>query len=122
MTQPKLSLRGVAKSFEGKEVLRSVDLDVAPHQVVCLLGTSGSGKSALLKCINLLVPVDSGDIVLDGVAITDPGVNPNTVRQTMGIVFQSFNLFPHMRVIDNITLGPRKGPALPPAEARGRGR
>jgi len=117
MTQPKLSLRGVAKSFEGKEVLRSVDLDVAPHQVVCLIGTSGSGKSTLLKCINLLVPVDSGDIVLDGVAITDPGVNPNTVRQTMGIVFQSFNLFPHMRVIDNITLGPRKVHRIPRAEA-----
>ncbi|MBI5156854.1 MAG: amino acid ABC transporter ATP-binding protein [Acidimicrobiia bacterium] len=117
MTPPKLLLRGVAKSFEGKEVLRAVDLDVAPHQVVCLIGTSGSGKSTLLKCINLLVPVDSGDIVLDGVTITDPGVNPNTVRQTMGIVFQAFNLFPHMRVIDNITLGPRKVHRVPRAEA-----
>ena len=113
MTDSKLSLRGVAKSFEGKEVLRSVDLEVAPHQVVCLIGSSGSGKSTLLKCINLLVPVDRGDIVLDGKTITDPGVNPNTVRQSMGIVFQAFNLFPHMRVIDNVTLGPRKVHGVP---------
>lgn len=108
MTTPKLSIRGVAKAFEGHEVLRGVDLDIATHQVVCLIGSSGSGKSTLLKCINLLVPVDTGDIVLDGVAITDSGTNPNTVRQSIGIVFQAFNLFPHMTVIDNITLGPRK--------------
>ena len=113
----KLSARGVAKSFDGHEVLRSVDLDVATHEVVCLIGSSGSGKSTLLKCINLLVPVDRGQIALDGVVITAPGVNPNTVRQSMGIVFQAFNLFPHMRVIDNITLGPRKAHGLPRAEA-----
>jgi polar amino acid transport system ATP-binding protein len=117
MTDSKLSLRGVAKSFEGTEVLRSVDLEVAAHQVVCLIGSSGSGKSTLLKCINLLVPVDGGDIVLDGVRITDRAVNPNTVRQSMGIVFQAFNLFPHMRVIDNITLGPRKVHGVARAEA-----
>jgi polar amino acid transport system ATP-binding protein len=108
MTTPKLSLRGVAKAFEGKEVLRSVDLDVASHQVVCLIGSSGSGKSTVLKCIDLLVPIDAGSIVFDGLDITAPGVNPNSVRQSMGIVFQAFNLFPHMRVLDNITLGPRK--------------
>ena len=117
MTTPKLSIRGVAKSFDGKEVLRSVDLDVATHQVVCLIGSSGSGKSTLLKCINLLLPVDGGEIVLDGVAITERGTNPNTVRQSMGIVFQAFNLFPHMRVIDNVTLGPRKAHRVPRAEA-----
>ena len=117
MTTLKLALRGVAKAFDGKEVLRSVDLEVAHHQVVCLIGSSGSGKSTLLKCINLLVPIDSGQIVLDGVAITAPGVNPNQVRQSMGIVFQAFNLFPHMRVIDNITLGPRKVHGIPRPEA-----
>jgi polar amino acid transport system ATP-binding protein len=122
MTALKLALRGVAKAFDGKEVLRSVDLEVAHHQVVCLIGSSGSGKSTLLKCINLLVPIDSGQIVLDGVAITAPGVNPNQVRQSMGIVFQAFNLFPHMRVIDNITLGPRKvhGISRPEAEEQAR--
>lgn len=104
----KLSIRGVRKSFEDKMVLRDVDLDVAPHEVVCLIGSSGSGKSTLLKCVNLLIPIDSGEIVLDGVDITSPQVNPNTVRESMGIVFQAFNLFPHMTVIDNITLGPRK--------------
>jgi polar amino acid transport system ATP-binding protein len=117
MTALKLALRGVAKAFDGKEVLRSVDLEVAHHQVVCLIGSSGSGKSTLLKCINLLVPIDSGQIVLDGVDITAPGVNPNQVRQSMGIVFQAFNLFPHMRVIDNITLGPRKVHGIPRPEA-----
>jgi polar amino acid transport system ATP-binding protein len=108
MTSPKLALRAVVKAFDGHEVLRSVDLDVAPHQVVCLIGASGSGKSTLLKCIDLLVPIDGGSIELDGVEITAPGINPNRVRQSMGIVFQAFNLFPHMKVIDNITLGPRK--------------
>jgi len=103
-----LSLRGVAKAFEGKEVLRSVDLDVAAHGVVCVIGSSGSGKSTLLKCVNLLVPIDAGEIVFEGQSVTAPGVNPNEVRNRMGIVFQAFNLFPHMRVIDNVTLGPRK--------------
>ena len=117
MTEPKLSLRGVGKSFDGKEVLRAVDLEVGDHEVVCLIGSSGSGKSTLLKCINLLVPIDRGEIVLDGVTVTARGVNPNTVRHTMGIVFQAFNLFPHMRVIDNVTLGPRKVQGVPRAEA-----
>jgi polar amino acid transport system ATP-binding protein len=117
MTEPKLSLRAVAKSFEDREVLHSVDLEVAPHQVVCLIGASGSGKSTLLKCINLLVPIDGGSIALDGVEITARGVNPNRVRESMGIVFQAFNLFPHMRVIDNITLGPRKVHRVPRDQA-----
>jgi polar amino acid transport system ATP-binding protein len=104
----KLELRGVCKAFGSKEVLRDVDLAVAPHDVVCLIGSSGSGKSTMLKCINLLVPIDEGAILLDGVAITEPGVNPNQVREDMGIVFQAFNLFPHMTVLDNITLSPRK--------------
>ena len=108
MTPPKLEIKGVSKAFDEKVVLEDVDLTVNLHDVVCLIGSSGSGKSTLLKCINLLVPVDGGSIVLDGEAITDPAVNPNQVRQRMGIVFQAFNLFPHMKVIDNITLGPRK--------------
>jgi len=104
----KLSIRNLRKSFDDKIILRDVDIDVSAHDVVCLIGSSGSGKSTLLKCINLLVPIDSGEIILDGVDITAPGINPNQVRHSMGIVFQAFNLFPHMRVIDNITLGPRK--------------
>ena len=116
---PKVELRNVVKSFEGKVVLRDVDLSVGVHEVVCLIGSSGSGKSTLLKCVNLLVAVDGGDILLDGVAITDPAVNPNDVRQKMGIVFQAFNLFPHMSVLDNITLSPIKVHGVDKEEARG---
>ncbi len=104
----KLELRNVRKAFDDKEVLRDVDLAVGVHDVVCLIGSSGSGKSTMLKAINLLVPIDGGEILLDGDEITAPGVNPNQVRERMGIVFQSFNLFPHMKVLDNITLSPRK--------------
>lgn len=119
---PKISIRGLSKSFDGKVVLRGVDLDVSTHEVVCLIGSSGSGKSTLLKCIDLLVPIDSGEILLDGHNITAQGVNPNDVRQAMGIVFQAFNLFPHMRVIDNVTLGPRKVHGVPRGEAEERAR
>lgn len=105
---PKVQVRNVVKSFEDKVVLRDVDLDVGLHEVVCLIGSSGSGKSTLLKCINLLLDIDAGDILLDGEAITDPSVNPNEVRQKMGIVFQAFNLFPHMSVLQNIMLSPVK--------------
>lgn len=108
MMTPKLEIRDVSKAFDGKVVLTDVDLQVGQHDVVCLIGSSGSGKSTLLKCINLLVPIDEGVIFLDGESITRGSVNPNQIRQQMGIVFQAFNLFPHMRVIDNITLGPRK--------------
>lgn len=119
---PKLELRNVQKAFDAKPVLRDIDLRVAHHDVICLIGASGSGKSTLLKCVNLLVPVDEGEILLDGRNITAPGVNPNEVRQRMGIVFQAFNLFPHMRVIDNITLGPRKAHGLGREEAADRAR
>jgi branched-chain amino acid transport system ATP-binding protein len=105
MTTPKLELQGVSKAFDGKPVLRDVDLVVAPHEVVCLIGSSGSGKSTMLKCVNLLVPIDEGSILLDGADITARGVNANQVREEMGIVFQAFNLFPHMTVLDNIMLG-----------------
>ena len=114
---PKVQLRNVVKAFEDKVVLRDVDLAVAQHEVVCLIGSSGSGKSTLLKCVNLLVPIDAGDIALDGSVITDGSVNPNDVRQKMGIVFQAFNLFPHMSVLDNIILSPTRVHGVARAEA-----
>ncbi len=122
MTVPKLELRDVRKAFDGTPVLEGIDLVVRPHDVICLIGASGSGKSTLLKCVNLLVPIDEGQILLDGEDITAPGVNPNRVRERMGIVFQRFNLFPHMTVLDNITLAPRKvhGATRDEAEARAR--
>ena len=103
-----LRLEDVHKSFGKVEVLRGIDLDVAEHDVVCLIGASGSGKSTLLRCVNLLEPLDSGRIFVDGAEITARGVDVNTVRRGIGIVFQAFNLFPHMSVLDNVTLGPRK--------------
>ncbi len=104
----KVELSNVVKAFDDKVVLRDVDLEVNLHEVVCLIGSSGSGKSTLLKCVNLLVPIDSGEILFDGSVITDPSVNPNEIRQKMGIVFQAFNLFPHMTVLENIMLAPTK--------------
>src|SRR5205823_9427316 len=87
---------------------KHVDLDVSEHNVVCLSGASGSGKSTLLRCINLLEKVDEGTIVVDGVPITEGNVDVNALRQKIGIVFQAYNLFPHMTVMQNVTLGPRK--------------
>ena len=94
------------KSFGGLEVLRGIDLGVDEHEVVCLIGASGSGKSTLLRCINLLEPVDGGRIFVEGEEITAPGIDVDRIRRHIGIVFQSFNLFPHMTVMRNITLGP----------------
>jgi polar amino acid transport system ATP-binding protein len=106
---PLLEANGVWKSFEEHPVLRGLDLHVELHQVVVLIGASGSGKSTLLRCINGLENVDAGTIVLDGdVVVTDPAVDLDTVRRRVGIVFQSYNLFPHMSVLDNVTLAPRK--------------
>jgi polar amino acid transport system ATP-binding protein len=99
-------LESVRKSFGPVEVLRGVDLAVAPHQVVCLIGASGSGKSTLLRCVNLLEPVDGGRIFLHGDEIAAGGADENAIRRRIGIVFQAFNLFPHMTVLENITLGP----------------
>ena len=115
-----LELRDVHKSFDDKVVLDGINLIVEPHDVVCLIGSSGSGKSTILKCINLLVPIDGGAILVSGFDITGPGVNANDVRKSMGIVFQSFNLFPHMNVIDNITLSPRKVHGLSRRDATAR--
>ncbi|MGH3083179.1 MAG: amino acid ABC transporter ATP-binding protein [Gaiellaceae bacterium] len=112
-----LRLEEVHKSFGKVEVLRGIDLEVAEHDVVSLIGASGSGKSTLLRCVNLLEPVDSGRIFVDGSEITARGVDVNTVRRGIGIVFQAFNLFPHMSVLDNVTLGPRKALGEPKADA-----
>jgi polar amino acid transport system ATP-binding protein len=101
-----LRLEGVHKSFGKLEVLRGIDLSVADHEVICLIGASGSGKSTMLKCVNLLEPVDSGRIVVEGEEITARGIDVNRIRRHIGIVFQAFNLFPHMTVTRNITLAP----------------
>jgi polar amino acid transport system ATP-binding protein len=114
-----LAVQGLRKSFDKVEVLRGIDLDVGEHEVFCLIGASGSGKSTLLRCLNLLEPVDEGRIVLRGEELTAPGIDANRVRRGIGIVFQSFNLFPHMSVIDNVTLGPRKVLDVPRAQAEG---
>jgi polar amino acid transport system ATP-binding protein len=113
-------LEAVVKSFGKVEVLRGIDLSVAEHEVVCLIGASGSGKSTLLRCVNLLEPIDEGRIFLGDEEITAPGVDENATRQRIGIVFQAFNLFPHMSVLDNVTLGPRKALGLPRPDARAR--
>jgi polar amino acid transport system ATP-binding protein len=101
-------LDDVHKYFGKNEVLKGIDLSVAPHEVVCLIGASGSGKSTLLKCVNLIEPVTAGHIFVEGEDICAAGVDPNRIRKKIGIVFQAFNLFPHMTVLRNITLAPRK--------------
>ena len=115
-----LRLEGIHKSFGTNEVLRGIDLTLAEHEVVCLIGASGSGKSTLLRCVNLLEPLDGGRVVLEGELISRRGVDVNRVRQRIGIVFQAFNLFPHMTVLRNVTLGPRNALRLPRAEAERR--
>jgi polar amino acid transport system ATP-binding protein len=112
-----LKVEGLRKSFGKLEVLRGIDLSVAEHEVVCLIGASGSGKSTLLRCINLIEPIDSGRIAVAGEEITADGVDVNRIRRHIGIVFQAFNLFPHMKVIDNITLAPRKAAGVSKRQA-----
>jgi polar amino acid transport system ATP-binding protein len=115
-----LRLENVHKSFGANEVLRGIDLEVEEHEVVCMIGASGSGKSTLLRCINLLEPLDSGRIFLGDEEITRRGADVNAVRRRIGIVFQAFNLFPHMTVLRNITLAPRDVLRLPREEAESR--
>lgn len=115
--RPKLALLGVRKSFGANVVLDGIDLDVDSGEVIALIGASGSGKSTLLRCINLLEPVDDGAIFLDGADIAVPGLDPNPVRRRIGMVFQSYNLFPHRSVLANVTLAPRKALKLPAREA-----
>ncbi|MEU4892592.1 amino acid ABC transporter ATP-binding protein [Streptomyces sp. NPDC044780] len=119
---PVLRLEAVRKSFGGSLVLREVDLEVAPHTVTALIGASGSGKSTLLRCANLLEEVDDGAIWLDGEEITDPRADKDAVRRRIGVVFQAYNLFPHLTVLENITLAPRRVHGLSRAEAEERGR
>ena len=114
---PALRIDGLHKSFGTLEVLRGIDLAVAQHEVVCLIGASGSGKSTLLRCINLLEPIDAGRVVVSGEEITAEGVSVDRIRRRIGIVFQAFNLFPHMSVLDNVTLAPRRVLRMPRAQA-----
>ena len=116
-SRPALLLEGVEKSFGPLAVLRGIDLEVAEHEVVCLIGASGSGKSTLLRCVNLLEPVDAGRIVIEGEEITALNVDVDRIRRRIGMVFQAFNLFPHMSVLDNVTLAPRRVLKTPRVEA-----
>jgi polar amino acid transport system ATP-binding protein len=115
-----LRIEGLYKSFGRLDVLSGIDLAMADHEVVCLIGASGSGKSTLLRCINLLEPIDAGRIFVEGAEITAKGVDVDRIRRRIGIVFQAFNLFPHMSVIRNVTLAPIKVLRLPRAEAEER--
>jgi polar amino acid transport system ATP-binding protein len=112
-----VELHGVRKSFGEVEVLHGIDLEVEEHQVVCLIGASGSGKSTLLRCVNLLEPIDEGRIVVGGEEVTARGVDADRVRRGIGIVFQAYNLFPHMTVLRNVTLAPREVLGKSKAEA-----
>ena len=113
-----VTLEGVTKRFDELTVLRGIDLTVDLHQVVCLIGASGSGKSTLLRCVNCLETVDEGKIVVDGQTITNGSIDVNALRRKIGIVFQAFNLFPRMTVMQNITLAPRKTRGLSKEQAR----
>jgi polar amino acid transport system ATP-binding protein len=115
-----ISIEGVHKSFGKVMVLKGVDVEVPESNAVCLIGASGSGKSTLLRCVNLLEPVDSGRILVHGDDITSYEVDANRVRRRIGIVFQAFNLFPHMNVLENVTLGPRKALRMPKRDAEDR--
>ena len=115
-----LVVEGLHKSFGDLEVLKGIDVEMAEHEVVCLIGSSGSGKSTLLRCINLLEPIDAGRIVVEGDEITAKGVDVNRIRRRIGIVFQAFNLFPHMTVLDNVALAPRKVQGLSRVDAEAR--
>lgn len=118
---PVLDVRGVVKRFGTNTVLRRLDLQVAPHEVVVLLGASGSGKSTLLRCANLLEQVDDGQIFLNGQDITDPRVDADKVRARIGVVFQHYNLFPHMSVLDNVTIASRMVHGISRVDAEVRG-
>ncbi len=117
-----LVLEGVHKAFGERRVLNGIDLEVHDHEVVCLIGPSGCGKSTLLRCVDLLERIDAGRILLDGQEITRRDVNANSVRRRIGIVFQAFNLFPHLTVLENVTLAPRRVHKVPKREAEDRAR
>ncbi len=122
MSAPVLEVRGVTKAFGERQVLAGVDLTVAEHEAVALIGASGSGKSTLLRCIDLLTEIDDGDVFLDGETITDPAVDPVAVRRRLGLVFQAYNLFPHLTALQNVVLGEMRAHGISRAEAENRGR
>ena len=117
MTAPVLEVQGVTKAYGDTPVLRGIDLAVNEHEAVALIGASGSGKSTLLRCVDLLDEIDDGDVLLDGEVITDPSVDPVPVRRRLGLVFQSFNLFPHLTVLENVVLGPARAQGMGRPEA-----
>jgi polar amino acid transport system ATP-binding protein len=120
VSPPVLELRGVTKAYGEREVLRGIDLAVDEHRAVALIGASGSGKSTLLRCIDLLDEIDDGDVLLDGDVITDPSVNPISVRRRLGLVFQAFNLFPNMTILQNVALAPQRAHREPRQQAMAR--
>jgi polar amino acid transport system ATP-binding protein len=120
MTDPVLEVRGLVKRYGAATVLGGVDLAVGEHQVVTLIGSSGSGKSTLLRCVDLLEEIDDGQVLLDGVDVSDPRADAAAVQRRMAIVFQAFNLFPHMTAVQNIALAPRVVHRVPAAEAEDR--
>jgi polar amino acid transport system ATP-binding protein len=122
VSAPVLEIRGVSKAFGERQVLRGVELTVSEHEAVALIGASGSGKSTLLRCIDLLEEIDDGDIFLDGATITDPTVEPVTVRRRLGLVFQAYNLFPHLTALQNVVLGEMRAQGISRAESEERGR
>jgi polar amino acid transport system ATP-binding protein len=122
VSAPVLEVRGVTKAFGERQVLRGVELTVSEHQAVALIGASGSGKSTLLRCIDLLEEIDDGDVYLDGEVITDPSVAPVAVRRRLGVVFQAYNLFPHLTALQNVVLGERRAHGVAREEAEERGR
>ncbi len=113
-----IEVRGVTKAYGDKPVLRGIDLAVHEHQAVALIGASGSGKSTLLRCIDLLDEIDDGDVLLDGEVVTDPSVRPDRVRRRLGMVFQGYNLFPHLTVLENVVLAPVRAHRRDREEAR----
>ena len=117
---PVIEVRGVTKAFGEVPVLRGIDLVVPEHGAVALIGASGSGKSTLLRCIDLLEPIDDGDVLLDGEVVTDPSVEPVAVRRRLGMVFQAFNLFPHLTAVENVALAPMRAQGVGREEARAR--
>ena len=117
-----VEVQGVTKAYGATEVLRGVDLALNEHEAIALIGASGSGKSTLLRCIDLLEGIDDGDVLLDGEVITDPDVDPVRVRRRLGLVFQAFNLFPHLTVLENVLLAPARAHGVARSEATDRAR
>ena len=114
---PVLEFRGVTKAFGARRVLHGIDLEIHEHEAVAVIGASGSGKSTMLRCADLLIEIDDGDIFLDGEVITDPSVDAVSVRRRLGLVFQAYNLFPHLTVLQNVVLGSHRGHGVPRAQA-----